>query len=73
MTTHKTAHLHFVGFKGDEYWRAVRVFGPPDFIHRHNDPRLRDGGEVGEDDIVVFANGREGRPHRFSFNDSEVF
>lgn len=25
--------LHFVGFCGDEYSRAVLVFGEPDFIH----------------------------------------
>ena len=24
---------HFVGFRGDEYHRAQRVFGPPDFVH----------------------------------------
>lgn len=31
--------LHFVGFRGDEYNRAVAVFGTPDFIHRSWDAR----------------------------------
>ena len=64
--------LHFVGFRGDEFASALRVFGPPDFIHRNNDPRLP--GDVAPGDRVVFANGSEDRPHlKFSFNDSEVF
>lgn len=25
--------LHFVGFRGDEYIRAQRVFRRPDFVH----------------------------------------
>lgn len=67
------SRLHFVGFRGDEYARAVRVFGRPDFIHRHNDPRFRHGGELGEHDVVVFANGSESKVSHYSFNDSEVF
>jgi len=65
--------LHFVGFKGDEYIRAIQVFGVPDFIHRHNDVRLVGGGEVDEDDVIIFANGSETKFHKFAFNDSEVF
>lgn len=52
MTAH--VHVHFVGFKGDEYVRAQRVFGPPDFVHAWHDHRMY--GEVGPDDVVVFAN-----------------
>ena len=26
--------LHFVGFRGEEYWNAVKAFGLPDFVHR---------------------------------------
>lgn len=63
--------LHFVGFRGDEYRRAVRVFGAPDFIHRHNDPRLP--GDVAPGDTVVYANGSDARFTPFSFNDSERF
>lgn len=64
--------LHFVGFRGDEYHRAARAFGRPDFIHRHYDERLI--REVAPDDLVVFANGAELRFHAdFSFNDSEHF
>lgn len=63
--------MHFVGFRGDEYWRARQVFGAPDFIHRFLDPRMV--AEVAEGDTVVFANGAENRPHEFSFNDSNEF
>ena len=49
------------------------MFGVPDFIHRHNDVRLVGGGEVDEDDVIIFANGSETKFHKFAFNDSEVF
>ena len=63
--------LHFVGFKGDEYTRARRVFGSPDFVHRQNDARL--WGDVAPGDLVVIANGAEDRFHQQSFNDSQWF
>ena len=64
--------LHFVGFKGDEYNRARRVFGAPAFIHRLNDARFRQEFDP-ESDTVVFANGAEKNPKPFSYNDSEFF
>ena len=33
------ASLHFVRFRDDRYLTAVKVFGRPDFIHRHWDHR----------------------------------
>lgn len=45
--------VHFIGFRGDEYHRAARVFGKPDFVHMTHDRRMY--GDVGEDDILVFA------------------
>lgn len=45
--------LHFVGFRGDEYVRAQRVFGRPDFIHIGWD--LRAQREIAPGDVVVFA------------------
>lgn len=47
---------HFVGFRSDEYVRALRVW-KPDFVHPRNDPRSR--REIAEGDTVVFANGSE--------------
>lgn len=47
--------LHFVGFRGDEYLRALRVFGRPDFIHIGWD--LRAQREIAPGDVVVFAKG----------------
>lgn len=47
--------VHFVGFKGNEFRRAVQVFGEPDFIHRKWDVRAQQ--EVVEGDVAVFARG----------------
>lgn len=52
--------LHFVGFRDDRYWNAVRAFGLPDIIHCVWDERAR--REVGPDDVVVFAEGDEHSP-----------
>ena len=46
--------VHFVGFRGDEFNRARRVWGGPAMVHMVNDQRV--WTEVGEDDVVVFAN-----------------
>lgn len=46
---------HFVGFRGEEYWNAVRVWGRPDFIHRRWD--LRAQRDIGPGETVVFARG----------------
>ena len=47
--------VHFVGFCGEEYWSAVKAFGPPHFIHRGWDLRAR--REIADGDLVVFARG----------------
>ena len=52
--------LHFVRFAdnhGQQYQNAVRVFGPPDFMHRLWDQRAR--REIAEGDTVVFAKSDE--------------
>lgn len=64
----EVALLHFVGFRGDEYTRACRAFGLPDFIHRGWD--LRAQREIAPKDTVVFATGSFDQvPRRQSFND----
>ena len=64
--------VHFVGFKGDEYARAVRIFGPPDFIHRQWD--IRASQEIAPDDTVVFARASDACPPKpYSFDDSAVY
>jgi hypothetical protein len=64
--------VHFVGFKDDRFWNAVKVFGYPDFIHRKWDARAKFGGERGPDDVFVFAfDGDENSPiDPYTFNDS---
>lgn len=60
--------LHFVGFKGDEYVRACRVFGFPDFIHPGWD--LRAFREIAPGDTVIFATGSHNQePRKKSFTD----
>lgn len=53
--------LHFVGFRGDEYHRARRIFGEPDFIHLRWDRRAK--REIDFDrDTVLFATGPHDQP-----------
>jgi hypothetical protein len=60
--------VHFVGFRGEEYWSAVRVWGLPDVYHRSWDMRaLR---EIAKCDTVVFAKGDPAKPSPFSYDDS---
>ena len=62
--------LHFVGFRGDEYWSAVRIWGRPTFIHRRWDQRAR--REIADGDTIIFATGSEAdEPSRFNGSDIE--
>lgn len=54
--------VHFIGFRGDEFWSAVRVFGRPHYIHRGWDLRAR--REIDDGDILVFATGTADDPPR---------
>lgn len=64
--------VHFVGFRGDEYNRAVRVFGQPDFIHNVWDKRAV--AEVFDGDVVVLGpKGRDDHVAEFTFDDSSRF
>lgn len=60
--------VHFVGFKDDRYHNAVKIFGPPHYIHPGYDLRaLRD---IAPGDLVVFADGpADQTPRQKSFND----
>ena len=60
--------VFFVGFRGDEFWSAVRVWGRPDFICRGWDRRAQ--RDIAPGDTVVFARGdSDQEPSFFSFND----
>lgn len=54
--------VHFVWFRGEEYNRAIRVWGQPDFIHMGWDKRAR--REIADGDTVVFARGSHDQPFR---------
>ena len=54
--------LHFVGFRDDRYWAAVRVWGRPDFVHPDWDRWAAQ--EVAPGDLVVVARGEADRPPR---------
>lgn len=65
-------HVHFIGFRGDEYLSAVKVFGPPDFIHLIHDNRMY--GDIGAGDILVF--GPKANPNKiseYSWQDHELW
>lgn len=47
-------HVHFVGMVGDDFVRAQKVWGKPDFFHKWHDARM--WGDIDPDrDTVVFA------------------
>ena len=46
--------VHYIGFRGDEFTSAYRLFGGPVVIHRVHDQRAQ--RDIGEDDLVIFAN-----------------
>jgi len=65
---------HFVGFRGDEFNRAVRIWGRPDFVHRIWD--VRAANEASPEDTVIFARAKDwdnlDEPNPRSFDDSAV-
>ena len=61
--------VHFVGFRDDRYWNAVRVFGPPDMIHRVWD--VYAANDIAPGDLVVFAQGEADRPPRSFSTEAE--
>lgn len=56
-----TRCVHYVGFRGDEYARAKRIFGGPAIIHRWWDRRANREVDWGVD-IVIFATGEHDQP-----------
>lgn len=63
--------VHFVGFKNDRVFNAIKTFGPPDFWHRKYDYRAV--CEIVEGDIAIFADGDENSPiDPYGFDDSAV-
>lgn len=67
-----TNALHFVNFRGDEYTRAIRVFGRPDFVHHEYDRRAI--AEIMPGDTVVFARGDDAQPvFQYTYDDSAHF
>lgn len=64
--------VHFIGFKDDRFAVAAKVFGRPDFIHRHWDHRAK--AEIADGDVAVFASGNEhDDPTPFAYDDSAHF
>ncbi len=63
-----TPLVHFVGFRGEEYHSAVRVFGLPDVYHRVWDQRAQ--REIAKCDTVVFAKYDPASPSSFNYDDS---
>ncbi|MXP31500.1 hypothetical protein [Parerythrobacter jejuensis] len=69
-TSRDACLLHFVGFRDDRYWNAVRVFGLPDMIHRNWD--VYAAQDVAPWDIVVHADGSWDRPPRSFSTEAEL-
>lgn len=61
--------IHFIGFRGEEYWSAVKIWGLPDVYHRLWDERA--AGEIADGDLCVFAKGGpDWRPSPYNYDDS---
>lgn len=45
--------LHFIGFRGEEYWSAVKVWGRPDFTHEYATWSVL--GDCAPDDTVIYG------------------
>lgn len=71
MTHCHKSSVHFVGFRGDEFVRAVRVWGWPDFIHAWHDHRMY--GDVGPDDVIVLGPKGKEEISQFSWQDHELW
>lgn len=50
-----TSLLHFVGFRDDRYWNAVKIWGEPNMIHEAWDCYAEHDTAPG--DTIVFAEG----------------
>lgn len=57
------AVVHFVGFRGEEYWSAVRIWGKPDYTWPKATFRIL--GECAPDDIVVFGPAAFDKPSKW--------
>ena len=57
-----SAAVHFVWFRGEEYVRACRVWGKPDFIHMGWDRRSRRDIDF-DCDTIIFARGEHDQPY----------
>lgn len=65
---------HFVGFPdnhGRTFQSAVRVFGPPAFMHRFWDRRAQ--RDIAEGDLVIFATRDEHQPVRQWNGDDQFY
>ncbi len=64
--------VHFIGFRGEEYQTARKLWGVPDFFHRWWD--VRAWQEIAPGDIAIFARGDENQPFNpYTFDDRAVF
>lgn len=65
QTSTQRSVVHFIGFRDDRYWNAVRIWGPPAFIHYVWDRRAQ--RDIAPGDTVIFAKGSdEQEPSEFS-------
>lgn len=52
--------VQFIGFRGEEYWSAVKVWGRPQIVHMGWDRRAQ--RDIDPSDTVIFAQGDEHQP-----------
>jgi hypothetical protein len=55
--------VHFVGFRGEEYWSAVRLWGKPDYTWSHATFQIL--GDCAPYDTVVFGPSAFNKPKKW--------
>ena len=62
--------VHFVGFRDDRYWNAVKIWGVPDYVHITWDWYADQ--DIAPGDTVIFAKGEWTQPKR-SYSGPDIF
>ena len=63
--------LHFIGFRGEEFLSAIRIWGQPDFIHKWHDSRM--WGDIDTDNDTIIWAGKADPDHcqQYTWQDHE--
>ena len=73
MTDNIKPCIHFVGFRGEEYNSAVKIWGKPDFFHKIWDYRAVGDIVPGVDTVIFAKYSPDDKPSEYSYDDSSFY